>query len=147
MAEMIPRALIDLAISNLDRGISKDLGDLKSRINGAWAILTEARKTAKNNREALYDAADRKWKKDRGAEIAAYKGASGKPDAPSFEAHQQTLAAIDDVCTQAKSHADEVYNGDCAAAENGYRESSKDYISMLKKSVNITLGIFETAHP
>ena len=147
MAEMIPRALVDLALANLTSGLSKNLDALKSNINAAWGRLTEARKTAKKARDDRYETAEKDQKRKRDAEITAYKGESGKPEGPSFESHKQKLASIDDAFDREKARDDDLYNKDCAAAEDEFREKSKEYIDVFLKSVNSTLGTFQSAHP
>jgi len=147
MPEIIQRSLVDLALNNLTSGLDKNLADLKSSTTGAWNRLTEARKAAKKNRDNLYDAADSDRKKKRDAEIAAYKGESGKPDAPSYDSHQQKLDAIDDAYKVKKKDADESFDKDCTEAENEFREKSREYIATYIKNVNTTLEAFQAAHP
>jgi len=147
MPEIIQRSLVDLALNNLTSGLDKNLAGLKSSTTGAWNRLTEARKAAKKNRDNLYDAADSDRKKKRDAEIAAYKGESGKPDAPSYDSHQQKLDAIDDAYKVKKKDADESFDKDCTEAENEFREKSKEYIATYVKNVNTTLETFQSAHP
>ncbi|GAI63670.1 unnamed protein product [marine sediment metagenome] len=147
MPEIIQRSLVDLAFNNLTSGLDKNLAGLKASTNSAWNRLTEARKAAKKNRDNLYDAADSDRKKKRDAEVAAYKGESGKPDAPSYDSHQQKLDSIDDAYKVKKKEADESFDKDCTEAENEFREKSKEYIATYVKNVNTTLETFQAAHP
>jgi hypothetical protein len=147
MPEIIQRSLVDLAFNNLTSGLDKNLAGLKASTNSAWNRLTEARKAAKKNRDNLYDAADSDRKKKRDAEVAAYKGESGKPDAPSYDSHQQKLDSIDDAYRVKKKEADESFDKDCTEAENEFREKSKEYIAAYVKNVNVTLETFQSAHP
>ena len=147
MPEIIQRSLVDLAFNNLTSGLDKNLAGLKASTNSAWNRLTEARKAAKKNRDNLYDAADSDRKKKRDAEVAAYKGESGKPDAPSYDSHQQKLDSIDDAYKVKKKEADESFDKDCTEAENEFREKSKEYIAAYIKNVNVTLETFQSAHP
>ena len=147
MPEIIQRSLVDLALNNLTSGLDKNLAGLKSSTNSAWSRLTEARKAAKKNRDNLYSAAESDAKKKRDAEVAAYKGESGKPDAPSYESHQQKLDAINDAYKAKKKEADESFDKDCTEAENEFREKSKEYIATYVKNVNTTLETFQSAHP
>ncbi|MBA7589683.1 hypothetical protein ES708_31772 [subsurface metagenome] len=147
MPEIIQRSLVDLAFNNLTSGLDKNLAGLKASTNSAWNRLTEARKAAKKNRDNLYDAADSDRKKKRDAEVAAYKGESGKPDAPSYDSHQQKLDSIDDAYRVKKKEADESFDKDCTEAENEFREKSKEYIAAYVKNVNTTLETFQAAHP
>ncbi|GAI68795.1 unnamed protein product [marine sediment metagenome] len=147
MPEIIQRSLVDLALNNLTGGLNKNLAGLKASTNGAWNRLTEARKAARKNLDNLYDAADSDRKKKHDAEIAAYKGESGKPDAPSYDSHQQKLDSINDAYKVKRKEADESFDKDCTEAENEFREKSKDYIAAYIKNVNVTLETFQSAHP
>lgn len=147
MTEMIQRSLVDLALTNLSKGLGESLNKLTNSINSTWNELTDARKAAKKNRDSLYDAADSNRKKKRDAAIAAYNAKSGKPGGPTFESHQQKLASIDDTCDREKAHADELFNRDCTAAENEFRSNTKEYRELFTKDVNTVLETFESAHP
>jgi len=147
MPEVIQRSLVDLALNNLISGLDKGVAGLKSSTNSAWIRLTEARKAASKNRGNLYDAADSDKKKKRDAEVTAYKGESGKPDAPSYESHQQKLDAIDGAYRVKVKEADDAYDKDCTDAENEFREKSKEYIAAYIKSVGVILSTFQSAHP
>lgn len=145
--EIIQRSMIDLALDNMSTGFRKEEAVLKSGINRAWNRLTEARKTAVKTRDDKIDAEDRGRKRNRNAEVAAYKEASVKPNPPSYESHQQALAGIDASYDNEVQHARDICMAAGKSAEDDFRTDTKELIETFTKDIHTVLETLQTTHP
>jgi hypothetical protein len=147
MPEIIQRTMVDLALNTAEQGLKDAFKELKGGVNKDWAVLTEARKTAVETRDDTIDAQESDRKKSRNAAIAAYKGAQGKPNAPSYDSHVQELNSIEDRVNGRIEEARKLCKDDGAAAENNFRTGDRDNFSTFKKKVTLMLDALEAALP
>lgn len=147
MREMIQRSSVDQALRNLSEGMQRDLFRLKATINSAWGQLEDARKTARKNRDALVDTAERNRKKKFSAAEADYNREARGPEGASYESYQQERTRIDDGCTAEKDHAADLFGKECEDAENKFRTRTAEYIEQFAKGINTSVENFKSAHP
>lgn len=147
MPEIIQRGMVDLALNTMESGLKEAVKDLKKDVNKDWGQLAQARKLAVDTRDDKIEAEESGRKKSRDAAVAAYRGAQGKPNAPSYESHVQDLGQIDEKADGEIEHARKVCIEAGQAAENTFRTQSKDNIATFRKKVNGIMEALEAAHP